>query len=405
MMLTPLTVHLNRAEMSSSAFLGQPPANQDDFWTIKGMYRAAYAFDKDPSKGYLFVPKRPTHYEYNDKQAGIIAGMSVAIAIMFLTTVLRLALRQFKTGVRWGADDWVLIPGAIAMVTHGGGGKHTWDVTYAEYYIFNKLAIVCKIIFFTTVGIIKISICLFLRRISEATSKYPRLANDFFLFLLVGYTLLALFWSCFQCSPAPAMWDKIYSGQLAKPAKCWSTLVVANALSIIHVVMDFVLLLTPIVVLWKVRLNKGTKIRLFIVFSMGSLSCVASVLRELAQKSISKDITYGYTSLLAWTVVDLTLAVVVASLPVISALIPKAWGEITQSSRIRRTTLGQGTSKGTQGQSVIGRGRRNTIDSESDGILREDHIELSFARNSKRAEPREVSQASSFGSHKTGHAI
>lgn len=99
--------------MSSSAFLGQPPANQDDFWTIKGMYRAAYAFDKDPSKGYLFVPKRPTHYEYNDKQAGIIAGMSVAIAIMFLTTVLRLALRQFKTGVRWGADDWVLVPGAV----------------------------------------------------------------------------------------------------------------------------------------------------------------------------------------------------------------------------------------------------------------------------------------------------
>jgi hypothetical protein len=154
-----------------------------------------------------------------------------------------------------------------------------------------QLAIVCKIIFFTTVGIIKISICLFLRRISEATTKYSRTANDIFLFLLVAYTLLALFWSCFQCSPAPAMWDKIYSGKLAQPAKCWSTLVVANTLSVIHVVMDFVLLLTPIVVLWSVRLNKNTKIRLFIVFSMGSLSCVASILRELAQKSISKDIT------------------------------------------------------------------------------------------------------------------
>ena len=87
------------------------------------------------------------------------------------------------------------------------------------------------------------------------------------------------------------MWDKIYSGKLAQPAKCWSTLVVANTLSVIHVVVDFVLLLTPIAVLWNVQLNKKTKIRLFIVFSMGSLSCVASVLRELAQKSISKDIT------------------------------------------------------------------------------------------------------------------
>jgi hypothetical protein len=27
----------------------------------------------------------------------------------------------------------------IAMVVHGGGGKHTWNVTYAEYYTFNKV--------------------------------------------------------------------------------------------------------------------------------------------------------------------------------------------------------------------------------------------------------------------------
>ncbi|KAG9858162.1 hypothetical protein KCU68_g805, partial [Aureobasidium melanogenum] len=158
--------------------------------------------------------------------------------------------------------------------------------------------------------------------------------------------------------------------------------------------MDFVLLLTSIFVLWKVQLNKKTKIRLFIVFSMGSLSCVASVFRELAQKSISKDITYGYTSLLAWTVVDLTLAVVVASLPVISALIPKAWGDITHSSRGRRTTLRHTTSKATQGESVVGRVRRNTIDSEEEGILREDRIELSFARNSKQIQSTEASQTS-----------
>ncbi|KAG9858161.1 hypothetical protein KCU68_g806, partial [Aureobasidium melanogenum] len=216
--------------MSHSAYLGQPPATENDFYLIKGMYRAAYAFNKDSSKGYLFVPRKPADYEYNDKQASIIVGMVVAIVVMLSTTILRLALRHFKTGVRWGLDDWVLLPGVImailyptlqiVMVVRGGGGKHTWDVAYAEYYTFNKLAIICKIIFFTTVGIIKISICLFLRRMSEATSKYPRIANDIFLFLLISYSLLALFWSCFQCSPAPAMWDKIYSGKLAQPAKC-----------------------------------------------------------------------------------------------------------------------------------------------------------------------------------------
>lgn len=99
--------------MSSSAFLGQPPADQDDFYIIKGMYRAAYAFNKDPSKGYLFVPRKPENYGYNDKQASIIVGMALAIIIMMFTTALRLTLRRFKTGVRWGADDWILIPAAV----------------------------------------------------------------------------------------------------------------------------------------------------------------------------------------------------------------------------------------------------------------------------------------------------
>ncbi|KAG9531310.1 hypothetical protein KCU93_g1878, partial [Aureobasidium melanogenum] len=99
--------------MSHSAFLGQPPATQDDFYIIKGMYRAAYASNKDPSKGYLFVPRKPADYEYNDKQASIIVGMDVAVVVMLSTTVLRLALRQFKTGVRWRLDDWVLLPGVI----------------------------------------------------------------------------------------------------------------------------------------------------------------------------------------------------------------------------------------------------------------------------------------------------
>jgi hypothetical protein len=101
----------------------------------------------------------------------------------------------------------------------------------------------------------------------------------------------------------------------------------------------------------------------------------------------------------------LTLAVVVASLPVISALIPKAWGEITHSSRMRRTTQGQATTKGTQGQSIVGRARRNSIDSEEDGILREDCIELSYSRSTKRLQPRDVSQTSLDASPRIVQAV
>lgn len=115
------------------------------------MLRSAFAFHADPKLGYQRMPKQPPGYIHHDKSAGIIAGMAVSIAIMVLVTGLRLSLRFFKAGLRSGADDWVLMPAAtlammypilqIVMVTHGGGGKHVWDVTYAEYNLFNSVSI------------------------------------------------------------------------------------------------------------------------------------------------------------------------------------------------------------------------------------------------------------------------
>lgn len=123
------------------------------------------------------------------------------------------------------------------------------------------------------------------------TSRGWRYLNDFFLFLLAAYTLLSLFWTCFQCTPPAAMWDKVYSGKLAVSPVCWSTPVISNVLSTVHVVMDFCLLTTPVIVLWKVKLPTATKIRLYLVFSTGALSCIGSVLRQIEQHKISLDVT------------------------------------------------------------------------------------------------------------------
>lgn len=156
---------MSNSSALSSALIGSPPETQDDYWIVKGMLRAVHMGNVDADKGYNFLPKRPAGYQYEDKRAGIIIGMSVCIFVMVVVTSARLGLRLFRTGLRWGADDWMLIPGAvcqlplriestaanrplqlmaitypalqIAMVTHGGGGKHTWDVTYEEYNTFN----------------------------------------------------------------------------------------------------------------------------------------------------------------------------------------------------------------------------------------------------------------------------
>ena len=118
----------------------------------QGMYRAAYHFAADPSRGYTLMPSQPEGYRYNDKRGGIVAGMIIAMVIMMFFTVTRLSLRFFRAGLMSGADDYMLIPGAclafvypvlqLVMVTQGGGGKHVWDVTYDEYNLFNKVCLI-----------------------------------------------------------------------------------------------------------------------------------------------------------------------------------------------------------------------------------------------------------------------
>ena len=54
--------------------------------------------------------------------------------------------------------------------------------------------------------------------------------------------------------------------------------------------MDFALLSVPLIVLWKVRMGWGTKLRLYFVFSIGAMSCIGSVMRQIEQKRLSSDV-------------------------------------------------------------------------------------------------------------------
>lgn len=154
--------------MPDSALFGQPPKTDTDYWIIRSILLSAGLNHVDPNKGLKLPFLTSSSPQGNDSRGpGIIAGMSVAIVIMVVVTVARLLVRSFKRELRWGADDWLIIPAAVScglavrlkeeadraslwqilavtypalqigMVLHGGAGKHVNHVTYHEFYIFN----------------------------------------------------------------------------------------------------------------------------------------------------------------------------------------------------------------------------------------------------------------------------
>ncbi len=64
------------------------------------------------------------------------------MVLVILITGARLGLRYFRRDLKFGYDDWVIVPAALAaaawmalaigMVVYGGAGKHIYDLTYEE---------------------------------------------------------------------------------------------------------------------------------------------------------------------------------------------------------------------------------------------------------------------------------
>ncbi|KAJ4416052.1 hypothetical protein N0V82_006975 [Gnomoniopsis sp. IMI 355080] len=332
-----------------SAFIGQPPNTQRDWYIVRGFLRLVGLVDTDPALGYVLAAKDNGAND-GSKRPAVIGGLITCLVAISTVTIARLGLRASMSQMRFGLDDWATIAAAAMGLTYTtcqlimaikGGGDHIWQHTYEDYNIFNYYGTLDKLIFYVTVALIKISLTLFIRRLADRASKMWRWFCDFFLFTLALYILAATFWFCFTCDPPRAQWDRLYAGQLETPATCLSTIEWGIIFNVTHVVQGCILLLSPIVILWKVTMEIKKKIRLFAIWACGLLAVLFGLMRML-RANFTADIMWSYTELLIWTTLDVAVGIVVISLPVLDAWIASgARKAMTKMGRTRTGGLGK----------------------------------------------------------------
>lgn len=160
-----------------------------------------------------------------------------------------------------------------------------------DLIICPQLAATETMLFYISVGLIKISIALFNRRLTGLTSRRWMILHNIMLGLLVSFIISAILLEVFKCHPILSRWDLKDIGKQDQPVTCIPVTQYGLALNIIHVILDFALLSVPVIVFCRMKMNMSKRIRLIFLFSIGCISVVGSVNRQIIMVQNALDVT------------------------------------------------------------------------------------------------------------------
>ncbi|KAJ4287326.1 hypothetical protein N0V90_012724 [Kalmusia sp. IMI 367209] len=284
---------------------------------------------------------------HDNVQPNIYAACSVCLPAAFLAVGLRLFSRRMTT-VGFGKDDLAIIIALFftsvfvatciwgmvicillfaqrpvnhwGVVTVLGMGKQQILQNPNNTVIYVKMTMVAMILYNPAIFFTKLSILLMYQRLFPM-KIFHRICWAVGAFIL-AYSITSPMVTLLQCVPISANWDR----KAAARAKCVDFASELIALSTINAVTDFVLLILPMPILWRLHVSLNKKIRLMVMFGLGNNS-------------------FG----LMWSVVETCLAIVSACLPTLRPLYQKifgATGDTTADSSGSRMVYKDGSSGG-----------------------------------------------------------
>jgi hypothetical protein len=188
--------------------------------------------------------------------------------------------------------------------------------------------------------LVKISLALFYFRLFN-TIRWFKWVSILLLAVIASYTLITVFLGFFQCDPVSRAWTRSGPGKCIDLTPFWTS----NASFSIST--DFILLLLPIPLLLRLQIPAGQKLGLIPVFGLGAFVTAVSIVRlaPVRRAAASDDITFDVEGTM-WTILELNLASVCASLPwtwvLVTQLFPATFGRAgsrtpTPRSVVRKT--------------------------------------------------------------------
>ncbi|PYI35382.1 hypothetical protein BP00DRAFT_442900 [Aspergillus indologenus CBS 114.80] len=254
---------------------------------------------------------------YNARQLQIVVVNSILVILSVTAVLLRFWARNLQ-GLEPFLEDYLIVV-ALALSLgvnillfqslHAGVGEHVDSLTTATVQEYSLNLYMMQLFWNTCLPITKLSIALFYQRIFPIRSMIIA-CRSIIVFLFAWYLAFQTT-AIFQCTPIHHAWQKKTTN-----GRCIQFVPFVITLAATNLCTDILLLALPTREIWKLQIAEGKKIGLSVIFTLGVIVCIISVVRLENLIAISNaDITWSDTYSHLWTAIESSLGVVVACLP------------------------------------------------------------------------------------------
>ncbi|CAI6340857.1 unnamed protein product [Periconia digitata] len=259
-------------------------------------------------------------------------SLGYGVAITGIVTVGVLVSVQIYSRLRYhrkfGLEDYITISALISFATFmafvlrivvsPGIFVHQWDIQLKNmpdllYNITATAIAYCPVVAFLKAGILLHWTKLF---VPTGYRNGFWWACHITLWVNVVFYTICMFLQIFACSPRHKLWTPW------APGKCADVAMVYIIPACINVVFDFIILLIPQMVIWKLHASTAKKIGISALFAVGILATIAAGFRIRSTITFTEveDVSYAVTELGLWAVAEMVAGFFALCLPHIPIL-------------------------------------------------------------------------------------
>lgn len=260
--------------------------------------------------------------DLNRRQVQIVSVTSMLVFLSTLAVALRLISRRISIR-HISPDDYVIVFALLLSYgdcicqfvgVHYGLGQHIGQVGKEDEVRYLIILYILQLFWNTTLPAIKVSILLFYRRLFPV--RRLLIASSVIGAIVTAWYIAIQITAIFQCLPIHYYWRRVGQGH------CIQTTNFYIILASLNLATDVAVLILPIPFIWHLQVRKSKKLSLSVIFLLGSLVCVTSIVRLQTLTEIdTQDITWSNAYPGLWTAIEASLGIVAACLPSLSPVL------------------------------------------------------------------------------------